>query len=400
MKSSVSSFWDSDIKMIKRIISAVLLLILISGCNSSETIEAPKAQEFSTPKVEIKATSTKGASATSESSTVTDTAKPPKAEEASIVAAPTTTPKPGVVERVVEKAKKVFSTVQKTPTTTPTVTVKDSAKPSLSDSKPESKPDVPASFKTPDLTVNSYGSGRNHLTTVEDELVLSPPKSATITMDHNPTAGNVLVSAAEGTVPPDASVLVANMELGNAAVVKANSKGAFGVTIPAHAGTHLLVKQDSKTQGSSVIKSGLKEIFQTEQLGSPGIVLRVPVVKSAAKPAGYSIAGGARVTDDGPPWVFEGNLSDIAFQPNGTFNLTGQIKVLTDFQPLDEISLSFSGQILGDEDGYHIGPSGDFVSTIMTPTGLTIGEFRNKNLIYSKKIAIQGTLDGEKTMML
>ena len=366
--------------MIKRIISAVLLLILISGCNSSETIKAPKAQEFSTPKVEIKTTSTKGASATSESSTVTDpskppkakASKPPKAEEASIVAAPTPTPKPGVVERVVEKAKKVFSTVQKTPTTTPTVTVKDSAKPSLSDSKPELKPDVPASFKTPDLTVNSYGSGRNHLTTVEDELVLSPPKSATITMDHNPTAGNVLVSAAEGTVPPDASVLVANMELGNAAVVKANSKGAFGVTIPAHAGTHLLVKQDSKTQGSSVIKSGLKEIFQTEQLGSPGIVLRVPVVKSAAKPAGYSIAGGARVTDDGPPWVFEGNLSDIAFQPNGTFNLTGQIKVLTDFQPLDEISLSFSGQILGDEDGYQIGPSGDFVSTILTPTGLPI----------------------------
>nr|MCS5574536.1 hypothetical protein [Pseudomonadales bacterium] len=193
-----------------------------------------------------------------------------------------------------------------------------------------------------------------------------------ITIDHDAAAGNVLVSAGEGTVPPNASVLVANMELGNVAVVEADSKGAFGITIPAHAGTHLLVKQDSTKAGYSVIRSGIEEIIDSEQIGSPGIVLRVPVVPSATESSGYSVAGGARVTDDGPPWLFEGNLSDIVFQPDGTFDVTGQIKVLTNIQSLNEVSVGFSGQMLGDENGYQIGPAGDFLSNIMTPTGLPI----------------------------
>ena len=36
------------------------------------------------------------------------------------------------------------------------------------------------------------------------------------------------------------------------------------------------------------------------------------------------------------------------------------------------MSIGFSGQMLGDENGYQIGPAGDFLSNIMTPTGLPI----------------------------
>ena len=243
--------------MIKQILTAGFLLILLVGCNSSETVDIPQAEKVSVSTIESKASSTEVLSVTSVPSSVVDSSAGSKGE-ASTVAAPTPTPKPSFPKRVVEKVKEVLSTVQKTPVATPTVTATVSQKPSSSDSKTESKPDESSSFKTPDLTVDSSGSGRNHLTTVENELVLSPPESTAITIDHDAAAGNVLVSAGEGTVPPNASVLVANMELGNVAVVEADSKGAFGITIPAHAGTHLLVKQDSTKAGYSVIRSGIE----------------------------------------------------------------------------------------------------------------------------------------------
>jgi len=360
-------------KMIKQILATSFLLILLAGCNSSETVETPKAEEVSTSKVESKASSTEGASATSESSTVTDSSTSPKAE-VSIVAVPTPTPKPSLLERVVEKVKEILPSVQETPTTTPRVAATDSQKPSLSDFKPESKPDGSASLKTSDLTVDSSGADWNHLSADENDRALSPPDTTAITVDHNAVTGYALVSADEGAVHAGTGVMIANLELGNVVLVQADSKGAFEATVAAHAGTHLLVKQDTSTQGYSVIRSGIEEVLNAEQIGSPGIVLRVPTASSSYNTASgaYSVAGGARVIDEGQPWLFEGNLSDIAFQPGGTFDVIGQIKVLTDFQPLSEMSFSLKGQMLGDEDGYQIGPSGDFLSTVLTPTGLPI----------------------------
>ena len=271
---------------------------------------------------------------------------------------PTPTPKPSLIERGAEKVFGVSPTVEPTPP--------------VPDQTPESKPSVSTSSDLLILTVDSSGSGLDHLAAAERNRVLSPPESAAITVDHDAATGYVLVSAGEGAVPSNAAVLVANMELGNAAVVQADSKGAFATSIEARAGTHLLVKQDSTKAGYSAIRSGIEEVFNSEQIGSPGIVLRVPIVPSAADLGGYSVAGGARVTDDGPPWLFEGDLSDLAFQPDGTFNVIGQIKVLTNIQSLNEVSIGFSGQMLGDANGYQIGPAGDFLSNIMTPTGLPI----------------------------
>ena len=112
----------------------------------------------------------------------------------------------------------------------------------------------------------------------------------------------------------------------------------------------------------------------------------MPVAPSTV--GGYSVAGGARVTGDGPPWLFTGNLSDITLKSNGKFNVTGQIKVLTDIQSLSDISFNFAGQILGDGVGYQIGPSGKFLSNdVLTPTGLPIERSSQENAfdIFEKK---------------
>jgi hypothetical protein len=325
-------------------------------------------------------------------STESQEVNPPESEpEASVVASPTSVPappaipsptaKPGILKSTVTKVFGDSPTVEPAAAPDPVVAATVLGKSPVPDQTPESKPGVSASSNFSILTVDSSGSGLEHLAAAERYRVLSPPESAAITVDHDAATGYALVSGGEGAVPSNAAVLVANMELGNVAVVQADSKGAFATSIAAHAGTHLLVKQDSTTEGYSAIRSGIDEIVNSEQTGSPGIVLRVPVVPSAAESGGYSVAGGARVTDDGPPWIFEGNLSDIAFQPDGTFDVTGQIKVLTDIQSLDGVSFSFSGQMLGDETGYQIGPAGDFLSNIMTPTGLPIERTRQEGTL-------------------
>jgi hypothetical protein len=121
-----------------------------------------------------------------------------------------------------------------------------------------------------DLNVDSSGSGLDHLAAAERDRVLSPPESAAITVEHDPATGYVVVSASEGAVPSDATVFIGNMELGNAAVVQADSKGAFGTRIAARAGTHLLVKQDSTAEGNARFRSGIEEIFNSGQIGRSG----------------------------------------------------------------------------------------------------------------------------------
>lgn len=353
-------------KIIKQILTASFLLILLAGCNSSDTADIPETEMVSVPTVESKTSSPGVSTAASESNSTADSSTSSK-REASIVATPIPTPKPSLIERVIDKVFGVSPKVEPTPP--------------VPDQTPESKPGESRSSDFSILTVDSSGSGLDHLAAAERYRVLSPPESAAITVDHDAATGYALVSAGEGAVPSNAAVLVANMELGNAAVVQADSTGAFATSIEARAGTHLLVKQDSTKAGYSAIRSGIEEVFNSEQIGSPGIVLRVPVVPSAADLGGYSVAGGARVTDDGPPWLFEGNLSDIAFQPDGTFDITGQIKVLTNLQLLNEVSIGFSGQMLGDESGYQIGPAGDFLSNIMTPTGLPIERTRQEGTL-------------------
>ena len=109
--------------MIKQILTAGFLLILLVGCNSSETVDIPQAEKVSVSTIESKASSTEVLSVTSVPSSVVDSSAGSKGE-ASTVAAPTPTPKPSFPKRVVEKVKEVLSTVQKTPVATPTNKIK------------------------------------------------------------------------------------------------------------------------------------------------------------------------------------------------------------------------------------------------------------------------------------
>jgi hypothetical protein len=159
------------------------------------------------------------------------------------------------------------------------------------------------------------------------------------------------------------------MELGGAVLVRADATGAFETSLPASLGTHILIKQDSTDQMIN-FNDGVEGILESGgRLSAPGIILSIPTPEAADV---YGFSGAARVSGGGPAWVVEGNLSRIDFQPSDQVTIAGKVSILTNAPPLDEIYYSFWGEMIGDENGLQVGPSGQFTSTILTPTGLPI----------------------------
>ena len=220
-------------------------------------------------------------------------------------------------------------------------------------------------------SAETSGAGWNYRTAAENERTLSPPDADAIRIDYNASSGQALLTAAAGAVPAGATVVVANLELGDVMLVRADAVGAFETQIASFPGTHIMIKQDSTGE---VIRQDWDDmdIFEQDQIQSPGILLRTPQLTSSEIVTGYAVAGGARVSNDGPPWMFVGTLSETNLQSGGAFSVVGRITILSDVVSLEQATLSYSGQLLGDENGYQIGPAGEFLSNLLTPTGLPI----------------------------
>jgi hypothetical protein len=218
------------------------------------------------------------------------------------------------------------------------------------------------------------GAGWDHLSAFERHQANSPPDSDLITINYNVVTRNVDLIGAAGAVPPDAVVVVANLELGSVKILKADSKGAFEVTIDARPGTNILIKQDvlQNVVGHMMdrpLSEQVLAIIEGESMPVPGIIITIPHEKTSD---GYPFAGGARVMDEGPPWLLEGTLSKISFDYGEASQIDGQIRITTNSQIPEGLSLGVSGQMIGDETGVQIGPYGNFVSRLLTPTGLPI----------------------------
>jgi hypothetical protein len=242
-------------------------------------------------------------------------------------------------------------------------------------------------------SAEASGAGWNYRSAAENERALSPPDADAIRVDYDASSGQALLTAAARAVPAGATVVVANLELGDVALVRADAVGAFETQIASFPGTHIMIKQDSTGE---VIQQDWDDmdIFQQDQIKSPGILLRVPQLKSQELVNGYAVAGGARITSDGPPWMFAGTLSETNLQSGDAFSVAGRITVLSDVASLEQATLSYSGQLLGDENGYQIGPAGEFLSNLLTPTGLPIERSSAKDplAIFSQECNIQPLL--------
>ena len=73
------------------------------------------------------------------------------------------------------------------------------------------------------------GAGWDHLSASERYLANLPPDKNLISTDFDDSTGIANVTGKHGSVPSNAIVVVANLELGVVKIVQADSKGAFNV---------------------------------------------------------------------------------------------------------------------------------------------------------------------------
>ena len=283
---------------------------------------------------------------------------------------PTAVQTPDIEATVQARVKETLDSMPPTPIPTATPTAIPTATPTAIPTATPTAIPTPTPTPTPTPEISIKGANWNPLSVTENTKVLLPPDSNAIQLQYDELTETVQVIGNTGAVPADATVMVANLELGQITLVQANSLGSFQTSISASPGTHILIKQDST---GDHINLDNNEQLSNEGPKSPGIILNIPVPKTENV---YNFGGGARNSQNGSPWIVEGNLSKIDFHPHDDLatpaTVQGKVSILGDISQHENINYSISGELLGDENGLQVGPGNFFLSNILTPTGFPI----------------------------
>ena len=263
--------------------------------------------------------------------------------------------------------------------TSGTAALKDTGLPTSTETDPESANidcSTCAQIPSPDMANASVAS-----------KVLAIPEASLISLVHNTETARTAVHAQAGTVPPNAMVLVGNLNLNDYTLAQADEQGAFETDVAGFPGTYVLIKQDV---------SGIFIPFDGEWLDGydhngigprngmrdmilPGILVRIPheglsdgVPFSAAALLKSGLTGD-QIGVTSAPWTITGAYDRTRLEPGETLAIKGQVAILGNPTARPPTArLSFHGILLGDVNGQQVGRSGRFVSAFVTPTGLPI----------------------------
>ena len=222
-------------------------------------------------------------------------------------------------------------------------------------------------------------------------IILSSPNTRAITLEFDPRNMTANVAGAATSVPPEAHVMVANLELGTFVLVKAGQDGTFQAEIDGHPGTHILIKQDTTGQIFNVEDpeathgpNTLRTIFP------PGVLLRIPVRDSET---GISFSSAGRLpSDSDAPWTIQAEIASVQLTPGQKVPISGQIAILTgqSTPPPSTGQLRFETHFLMNADGRQVGGARIFTTTLFTPTNLPI---ESKNLLEGSHSVGQAQLE-------
>ena len=206
----------------------------------------------------------------------------------------------------------------------------------------------------------------------ESAVILSAPDTRAINLDYNAGSRMASITGAKNAVPPNANVMVANLELGTFVVAEASENGTFEAEIDGQPGTHILIKQDTTKQifnvedpGSTHGPNTLRTIFP------PGVFLRIPTDDSGS---GISFSSAGRLpSDEDAPWTISGDLSGDEFSPGQEVDISGQIAIRTDkANEPSSAELRFDATLLINANGRQVGGARVFTTTLFTSTDLPI----------------------------
>jgi hypothetical protein len=183
----------------------------------------------------------------------------------------------------------------------------------------------------------------------------------------------VEVIAEPGTVPPNARVVIVNMETLFFKLVTADDQGAFRETVLGFPSAHILVKQDSTGEiaGFDSAENMAHGAGGAEFIIAPGVIMQVPF--ESRDDGRVPVATGFCCDHLASPWIFEGSLSSNRLQPGDQFTLEGRVTFFADRPNVPSAGyLEIHAVYLSDEAGRQIGSADEFISSLMTPTGLAI----------------------------
>ena len=197
-----------------------------------------------------------------------------------------------------------------------------------------------------------------------------PPKAVLISVSSPTADGEVTVSGAAGSVPPQSAVVAITLETGYFTIAQATADGSFTATLFAPAGTSVLIKADP-------FGTNAAQIMDIEPLGRAGPIaaLSGTIIRVADPPgAGIPIGGAGRIAwNELPVWTFRGSLNTQTLAPGDPLRVHGTVRV--DSPALQGADALWVNASLGLErtDGpsllHGLSVAG---TTFLTPTGLPI----------------------------
>jgi hypothetical protein len=212
-------------------------------------------------------------------------------------------------------------------------------------------------------------------------LLTDPPLAALITVGQPDADGYTLVTGGAGSVASRALVAVSDLETSVTEFLQAEVDGSFSTTVLAPPGSAVQVKH-AVLHGAlnEALGPGGVELAFPWLNGSPGTILPVPLNHSGSGGSiPFGVAGLVDMFDGEGYWTLAGTMGpEIVSGTQRIYPISGTLIVNTpaitpgiDLEAIDVIAV-FKLRRLFDQDGRQVPVHQQFISNLMSPTGLPI----------------------------
>ena len=195
-----------------------------------------------------------------------------------------------------------------------------------------------------------------------------PPIASLITVGAPAPGGKTTVSGAPGAVPPRAFVVVASLAYSAPAFVRANRDGSFETETPTAPGDTIQIRYQVEEVSGTSVPGELAGISHW-----PGTLVRVPQSQPGSGFAGAlyrNVEGGIL------RGFVSGAVSETLLAVGESTRVTGTIAFRIPAGAVAPSAGSYGGELvlspMFDADGNQVAAGTDFISHLLTPTGLPI----------------------------
>ena len=280
------------------------------------------------------------------------------------------TVEPAVAETTTAPTALPADTLIPEPTPSTTATPVPSATPTIvliPTSTPTTAP-VPTATPPPPSPTTFLKSTRPTLLDYTDR---PPPIASLITIDTPGVNGVTRVTGAVGSVPGSVNVMVTTLDYAQGEIVRAGSDGRFFASVIAAPGAIIQVRYDPYDQGTGDLAMPFHQ-----KNPWPGSLIRVPDDLPDTPGTPFSSAGSSGATKGTVMWAASGSVADANVKSGDEVSISGSLRIFIPdgVTAPDSLNLQLHAGIglLFDNQGRQASTSSDFISRILTPTGLPI----------------------------